>query len=219
MTGLLRNNFYGVISNVKLFLVLDMALYVVLVISGNDSLMTILSIITAPSLSLLAISGLRKENSSKWGKYKLTMPVTRTEIIKSQFIMHLVWTGLGIVGTAVFMSLTVLIHGNLYFAYGLRDAATLVMCGGVLSILVGATSYPLLYFLGTERTEAILIASVIASIAIVFGLTMGINSFLGTGNVTNFEYYMSVVIILVISSILYVISYFVTIAIFKTEEY
>lgn len=219
MMGLLRNNFYGAISNVKLFLVLDMALYVVLLVSGNDSLMTILSIVTAPAISLLAISGLRKENSSKWGRYKLTMPVTRRTIIKSQFLIHFVWTGLGAAGAAVFMLLTVLIHGNLYFAYGLRDAATLILCGGVLSILIGAVSYPLLYLCGTERTEAILIVGVTVSIAIVFALTMGINAFLGPGNVTNAEYYISVAIILGISLVLYAVSYFATIAIFEKKEY
>lgn len=219
MKGLLRNNFYGAISNVKLILVFDMALYAILLVSGNDLLMTILSIITAPSLSLLAISGLRKENSSKWGKYKLTLPVTRREIIKSQFIMHFFWTGLGASGAAAFMLLTVLIHGNLYFAYGLRDAATLILCGGVLSILIGATSYPLLYLCGTERIEAILIVGVTVSIAIVLALTMGINAFLGPGNVTNVEYYMSVTIILAISFVLYAVSYFATIAIFEKKAY
>lgn len=217
MKGLLRSHFYGALSNVRLFLGMYGILYAILLISGNDTLMSILSVMTGPALSQLAISVLRKESSSKWAMYKLTMPVTRAAIIRSLFFSHLIWAGVGLGGASVFMGLTVLIHGNRYFAYGLRDAMTLVLCGGVVSILLGAFSYPLLCLWGTERADAIQILSALASVATVFALTMGINFLLGPGTVTNAQYYLSVAVILAIAGILFGLSYAVTVAIFKRK--
>lgn len=116
MTGLLKNNFYGAFGNMKMFLVFNAVLYLALLITGNVSLMNILSMFTAPALALLAISCFRKEHSSNWGKYKLTMPVTRATIVKSQFTSHLIWTLLGVFGVSAFMAAAVLIHGNLLSA-------------------------------------------------------------------------------------------------------
>lgn len=219
MRGLLKNNFYGAFGNVRLFLIFDAALYAALLISGNASLMNILTLLTAPALALFTASGMRKESGSKWSKYKIVLPVTRKMIVKSQFISHLGWTLLGVAGTAGLMALTVLIHGNVFFAYGLRDAVTLVLCGGVVAALMGAISYPLLYLWGAERTEAVLAISAVCSIGVVLGLTWLINALIGTGHVSDWEYYISMAIILIITAVLYALSYLVTVAVSNKREY
>ena len=76
------------------------------------------------------------------------------------------------------MTITILIHGNQYFYYGFRDAFTLVLGGGILAIFIGSVFYPL-YFLGTEKTEITAILSVIISVAILVGISVLINIFLG----------------------------------------
>lgn len=219
MTGLLKNNFYGALGNIRLFLAFDAALYAALLISGSVSLMNILTVVTAPVLALLAVSCLRKESGSKWDKYKITLPVTRKAIVTSHYICHLAWTLLGMIGTILLMALTVLIHGNLYFAYGIRDALTLVLCGGITALLIGAISYPLLYFWGAERTEAVIAISIVASIGILLSLTWLINLFFGNGTLSDSEYYFSTAATAAISGILYIASYFLSVAILNKKEY
>lgn len=142
MRGLLRNNLYGVIENIKIVFAFITVMGIVLLFSGETTLLNIFSLLTAPMVAVLTISCLRKESASKWSKYKLTLPIKKTEIIKSQYFSHLFWSLIGIVIVSVFMSITVLIHGNQYFYYGFRDAVTLVLGGGVLAILIGAVSFP-----------------------------------------------------------------------------
>ena len=119
---------------------------------------------------------------------------------------------------AVFMTLTVFIHGDQYFYYGFRDAITLVLGGGILAILIGAFSYPFYYLWGAEKTEVILIISVIGSISIVFALTILVNTF-SDGNVSDTLYYISLVVVTTITIITYIFSCVLTKRIFQHCEY
>ena len=122
MKGLLKNNFYGVIENLKIALAFVMLVGVLLLITGEATLLSAFSLIAPPIIALLMVSCVRKESASKWEKYKLTLPVRRKAIIESQYISHTIWSISGVVIVAVFMTLTVFIHGDQYFYYGFRDA-------------------------------------------------------------------------------------------------
>lgn len=175
MKGLLKNNLYGVIENIKIVFAFITLLGMALLFTGEASLLNIFSLIVAPVVAVLTISCLRKESSSKWSKYKLTLPVKRKEIVKGQYISHFLISLAGMLTVALFILLTVLIHGNQYFYYGFRDAVTLILLGGILSILIGAIAYPLYYLWGAERTEIILVLSVVLSIAVIMGLSIFVN--------------------------------------------
>lgn len=205
MKGLLKNNFYGVIENLKIALAFVMLVGVLLLITGEATLLSAFSLIAPPIIALLMVSCVRKESASKWEKYKLTLPVRRKAIIESQYISHTIWSISGVVIVAVFMTLTVFIHGDQYFYYGFRDAITLVLGGGILAILIGAFSYPLYYLWGAEKTEVILIISVIGSIGIVFALTMLVNTF-SDGNVSDTLYYISLLVVTAITIITFIFS-------------
>ena len=206
MKGLLKNNFYGVIENLKIALAFVMLVGVLLLITGEATLLSAFSLIAPPIIALLMVSCVRKESASKWEKYKLTLPVRRKAIIESQYISHTIWSISGVVIVAVFMTLTVFIHGDQYFYYGFRDAITLVLGGGILAILIGAFSYPLYYLWGAEKTEVILIISVIGSIGIVFALTMLVNTF-SDGNVSDTLYYISLLVVTAITILVCVAIY------------
>lgn len=219
MRGLLRNNLYGVMENIKIVFAFIAVMGIVLLFSGEATLLNIFSLLTAPIVAILTISCLRKESASKWCKYKLTLPIKKTEIIKSQYVSHVFWSLIGIVIVAAFMLITVLIHGNQYFYYGFRDAITLVLGGGVLAILIGAVSFPLYYLWGAERTEVILVLSVLFSVGAIIGLSILVNILSGSRNVSNTVYYISLIIISAITAITFLLSYFCTCHIFKRKEY
>lgn len=219
MKGLLKNNLYGVIENIKIVFAFITLLGMALLFTGEASLLNIFSLIVAPVVAVLTISCLRKESSSKWSKYKLTLPVKRKEIVKSQYISHFLISLAGMLTVALFILLTVLIHGNQYFYYGFRDAVTLILLGGILSILIGAIAYPLYYLWGAERTEIILVLSVVLSIAVIMGLSIFVNFFTGSGDVSDTVYYISLSAIMAITVLIFLLSYFLTCQIFKYKEY
>lgn len=219
MKGLLKNNLYGVIENIKIVFAFITLLGMALLFTGEASLLNIFSLIVAPVVAVLTISCLRKESSSKWSKYKPTLPVKRKEIVKGQYISHFLISLAGMLTVALFILLTVLIHGNQYFYYGFRDAVTLILLGGILSILIGAIAYPLYYLWGAERTEIILVLSVVLSIAVIMGLSIFVNFFTGSGDVSDTVYYISLSAIMAITVLIFLLSYFLTCQIFKYKEY
>ena len=88
MKGLLKNNFYGMTDSVKVAASLLLVLGAVLALLGDASLVGIFPFIPAPLLAVLSLSCLRRESTSRWCRYKLTLPVRRSDIIKSQYISH-----------------------------------------------------------------------------------------------------------------------------------
>lgn len=219
MKGLFKNNLYGVIENIKIVFIFILALGTILLITGDSTILSVFSIISAPVIAVVSISCLRKESASEWDKYKLTLPVRRKDIIKSQYVSHLVWSVSGVVLVAVFMVITILLHGNQYFYYGFRDAITLILVGEVLAIWIGAIAYPLYYMWGSERTEVILVISVIGAVSAVLGLSALVNFLTGSGSVSNTEYYISLILIIVITNIVFVLSYYLSNLIFSHKEY
>lgn len=219
MNGLLKNNFYGMIENVKIAIVFVLILGITLLISGNDTILNIFCIISTPAIAILSLSCLRKESASKWQKYKLTLPITRNAIVNSQYISHIILCLTTTAIISLFIILTVCIHGNQYFYYGFRDVVTLLMTSFVLSILIGAISYPLCYLWGAERIEVITVFSVIGAVAIVLGLSLIINLMFDRSSITNTIYYISLASILVITLVIFILSKIASCIIFKRKEY
>lgn len=218
MKGLLKNNFIGVIENLKLLFPLAIIFGIIVSITGNASLLSIYSLSITPILLLLVVLCMRKETLSKWDKYKISLPVRRNDIVKSYYTIHLCWCIGGMAIVTFFMFLTVIIHGNQYFSYGFRDAVTLILGGGILAIFIGSFFYPLYYFFGVEKIEITAIISLVVSVAVIVGISLLINTFIA-GNVSDTTYYISLIVIAIITSISYVCSYLLSAFIFSSKEF
>ncbi len=219
MIGLLKNNFYAVIENIKLIFMLVLLLGVITFITGNANLINIFSLFSTPTISILTFLCLRKECSSKWNKYKLCMPVKKSDIVKSQYFSHILWSCIGVITVSIFLAITIAIHGNKYFYYGFRDAITLILGGGIISLLIGSISYPLYYVLDYEKTEAIAIISTVISLVFIIGISILINIFFGCGNVSDIQYYTSLFVILILTFIILLTSYKIAVSIYSKKEY
>ena len=219
MKGLLKNNFYGMTDSVKVAASLLLVLGAVLALLGDASVVGIFPFIPAPLLAVLSLSCLRRESTSRWCRYKLTLPVRRSDIIKSQYISHVLCSAAGAAAAAVFLAVTVAIHGNIYFYYGFRDALTLVMGGLILSLLMGAAAYPLCHIWGAERMEIILAVSLATALAVVLGLSLLLNVMLGDAIVSDTLYYISLLAITAVTAAVYVGSCLLAAAIYERKEY
>lgn len=219
MIGLMKNDMFGVIDNLKVYALLIGVCGVGCITSGSAMVLNMLCILTPSLLSAIAISSLRLESDSRWPKYKLTLPVRRKDIVRGHYLNHLLWSLVGMVVVSVTMALTVLVHGNQFFYYGWRDAITLIVMGVIIAIFIGALAYPMYYFFGAMKAELILLGSTLGAVAIVRGLSIGINLLLGEGNVSTVTYVNSVGIIFLVAVASNLVSYFVTCRIFAQKEY
>lgn len=218
MKGLLKNNFYAVRSSAKAFSAFAFLLGVFAVVMDNKipSLVIGYVFLVMIGFPLNSIACLRKESVSKWGRYKLTTPVNRSDIIKSYFLSLLLWIIIGMIFAGIVVTFSVLLHG---FPFDRdTDIFLLFVVGVGISLFMGAIFFPLFYLGGEERNEAFLGISLLCAIGIVLGITTLINAIFGAEMVT-WQIILGAAIILTCSLLAFAISCPVTAAIFKRKEY
>ncbi len=219
MIGLLKNNFYGTIGSAILFFVVFSAMGLVLLITGNPTVLNIMVVISATAFAFNAVSGFRKEASTKWNKYELTAPVRRKDIVKSRYISHVSWAMIGVILAGIFVCLAVLLHGNRYFYHVMRDPLSIFSLSIGVALLLGAFYYPSIYFFGADKSEIIIIISLLGSIGITFFLIWLLNVVTDSSSLTDWQYICFIAIFMGIISVILVFSYFLTVHIFRKKEY
>lgn len=110
MKGLFKNNFFAVWLNAKIFLVFMLAMGMLVILLPAQTLQMYFIMIGIVGFSINAANAIGSEFSSKWGKYKLTLPVKRTDIVKSLFLSQLLWTFMGVLLAGMVTVLSYLLH-------------------------------------------------------------------------------------------------------------
>lgn len=214
MKGLLRNNLYATRSNAKVFsgFMILFGIFVVAVIS--QSLQIGYVMIGIIGFSVNAAAAAKNEFTSKWGKYKLTLPVKRTDIVKSLFLNQLLWLFVGILFAGIEMSLSWLFHGCLFDQA--IDVLTMFALGVSMSLFMGAIFFPLFYTGGEEKSEVFLIISLFCAFGIDFAIVSAVNNLLKPGIASIVS---GAVALMGCSLLAFALSYPVTVRIFRKKEY
>ena len=214
MKGLLKNNVYTVWANVKVFSVFMLVLGIFVVAVRSQSFQISYVMIGIVGFSVSAIVGVKNEYDSKWGKYKLTLPVKRTDIVKSLFLNQIIWLLSGTFFTGIVMGISWILHGCPFDRS--IDALTLVALGISVSLFMGAMFFPLFYLGGVERSDVFLVITLLCSFGIDLVITTLINELLDPG-ITTILFGASA---LIASSLLaFVLSYTLSVFIFKRKAY
>jgi len=219
MNGLLKNQFYGAIGSFFILLAFFIFTGIILLITGNPTLLTFFAVVATIAFTFNATASLRKEASSNWSKYELTTPVRRKDVTKSRYINHAIWAMFGIILSAFFVGLTVAIHGNLYFYHTVRDPLMLFCIGTGVALLTGSLFYPSIYFFGTDKSEILMIISLLGAAGITAGMIWLLNAAYSFKPMTDFQFYITTAIYMATVIISFVLSYFLTTYIFNRKEY
>lgn len=214
MKGLLKNNLYATLSNAKVFsgFMILFGIFVVAVIS--QSLQIGYTMVGIIGFSANAVLTGKNESSSKWGKYKLTLPVKRADIVKSLFLNQVIWLFAGTVFVGIEISLSWLIHGC---PFDQRiDVLTMFAIGISMSLFMGAIFFPLLYIGGEERGEVFLIIALLCAFGIDFAIISVVNDILDHGL---FCIMFGAAVLIAGSLAAFALSYPLTVSIFKQREY
>lgn len=214
MKGLLKNNIFAVWANVKVFSVFMLILSIFISAVRSQSFQISYVLIGIVGFSVSAIVGVKNEFSSKWGKYKLTLPVKRTDIVKSNFINQIIWLLVGTLCTGMVIGLSWLLHGCPFDQP--VDALSLVALGVSVSLFMGAMFFPLFYLGGAEKSDVFLVITLLCAFGIDLVITTVINECLDPGITT----ILFGAFALIVSSLLtFVLSYTLSAFIFKKKEY
>ena len=122
MKGLLLDNFYKTIHDMKILLVL-LALLGGCIILFTDGQLPVQAFIfiTFLSISVLALTSIRRDSVTRWNRYERTMPIKQKTIVLSKYISYILWVLVATVIAVIFTHMLVAVKGHQYFDFGMRD--------------------------------------------------------------------------------------------------
>lgn len=203
MKGLFRNNFFAVWINAKVFLIFMLLFAIVVTIIPVQTLQMYFIMIGIVGFSVIAATAIGNEFSLKWGKYKLTLPVKRTDIVRSLFLNQIFWIIVGTLFTGIAVCLSYMIHGFSFDQFS--GIFSLFILAVSISFFMGAIFIPMIYLTGEDKIVVFLIISLFCAVGIA-AMLFNIPLF---GNV----------IIITCALMLFAVSYPLTISIFKRKEF
>lgn len=216
MKGLLWYHYYSALASAKWFAAVLLVLGITAVILGRDFALILFSLLCIVGFSVNSLASLRKESASKWGRYQITAPVQRRNIVKGHYLSQLLWTLAGVLVSGACVGLSLLFHG-FFFDAG-KDIAAIFCTGLSISLLMGGIFYPLFYLGGEERNEVVLGLSLLGSIAIYVGLVYLINLAFSF-QMSLWQIWLSMAILLFIAALVFLFSYLAAVRIFQKKEF
>lgn len=203
MKGLFRNNFFAVWINAKVFLIFMLLFAIVVTIIPEQTLQMYFIMIGIVGFSVIAATAIGNEFSLKWGKYKLTLPVKRTDIVRSLFLNQIFWIIVGTLFTGIASGLSYMIHGFSFDQFS--GIFSLFILAVSISFFMGAIFIPMIYLTGEDKIVVFLIISLFCAVGIA-AMLFNIPLF---GNV----------IIITCALLLFAVSYPLTVSVFKRKEF
>ena len=203
MKGLFRNNFFAVWINAKVFLIFMLLFAIVVTIIPEQTLQMYFIMIGIVGFSVIAATAIGNEFSLKWGKYKLTLPVKRSDIVRSLFLNQIFWIIVGTLFTGIAVCLSYMIHGFSFDQFS--GIFSLFILAVSISFFMGAIFIPMIYLTGEDKIVVFLIISLFCAVGIA-AMLFNIPLF---GNV----------IIITCALLLFAVSYPLTVSVFKRKEF
>ena len=216
MRGLIRNNYYKIISNLKILLVFILLAGIFIIFFGGRNEVPLfaflcLTVIVFPFISSI---GLRKNSSGKWNRYILSLPVKRCEIIKSVFMTQLIAIVVGSILSMGLFFVSFALHGFAFYKY--IDVLLLFSSSIGIILIMNAIFLPISYLDSNDKTEAISIISLLISVAIMIGIIAVINILFEKPSDT--QLIIFAIGNLILSSLVLVLSYFITVKIYSNQD-
>jgi len=212
MKGLLKNNFYAVRSSAKVFSIFMFLLGAFVIVVVSQQLLLFYMLLGIIGFSINAIASIGKDYVSKWGKYKLTAPVKRADIVKSYFICQLIWLLVGTLYSGIAVCLSWALHGCPFDNN--IDVVSIFALGISISIFTGAFFFPLFYLSGEENCDVFLVISLLCGIGVVLGLISVLNLYLSPGITTIL---ISAAVLVICSLLVFALSYPLTVCIYHKK--
>lgn len=211
MKGLFLNNFYSSIGNIKLFLIIVLTVAVTVLVTGNPTALELFVYIATTALSVNAVVSSRKDAVSNWNKFEITMPVQRKDIVQSKYLIYVFWLAAGVILALAVTSVTMFIHGNRSLLDGMSNFYSMFVLGIGISLFTGALFFPVACLAGIDKSETILIISVLLAIGLTVLILYGLNQF-----ISNFVVRMAAFIIIYL--VFFAASYVLTLGIYSKKE-
>ncbi|WP_027964918.1 ABC-2 transporter permease [Halalkalibacillus halophilus] len=217
MKGLMLNQYYSVEKSILSYVPLALLAATILIFFENPVSQRLAAFIPVILMATTALEVLKHESKSGWNKYVLTLPVKRSSVVNSHYLFFaaLTLTGLLIACIAFLLAQYVL---NLDPSMGYMYAVMNILG---ITFTLGFIAYPLTYLLGTEKAEFVIMIGGGAGLGLFFLSAYIYEEFLMTLETLqrfNPDFLFSASF-MVINAVLFILSYIVSIQIYKRKEF
>lgn len=218
MKGLIRNNFYSVGSALKwtiaFCIIVNFAVIIgAAQISNSSSFLAILILGQIGAFTGLTGTALQKDNTSNWSKYERTLPVKISDIVMARYISFLIFSVIGILLATLTVVLLSIISAQ---PINLERVGYGYSFGIIFALLVPAFLYPLVLKFGGDKSEIMLLISVAITLLLFNGGSIILTPYLININNANIIYRITCI---VISVVMFISSYFISLSIYKQKEF
>ena len=226
ITGLMVYAFYSASGNIMIMLGVVMLISVFAAVTGNPGLIGGVvgaGVAVLPNITLL---NAHKDSTSKWTKFRAAMPVKRRSIVASLYISHVLTCIVAIALMAALLAVFWGLHGD--FMAELNFPA-LVPLAVVFPLLACALFYPLLFTIGEGKEEALSIICILGGAAAAVGIFwfaiywgQGLwehwQASIKLGAIFGYADGLGVFLYFVISLVLFVLSYVISVKIYAKKD-
>lgn len=178
MKSLILKDCYNIGHNAKTMVVLLLFLGVV---SMPASGVVGFIVLSAVLCSMMLVTTFTFDETSKWTRYAMIMPVTKNELVLSKYLVLLLFTTIGVALGGCVGLISGLILKNVDF----MTTVTAVLVALATAVVMGGISVPLLFHYGAEKARMLIIVSfsipallyvAVIKIAAFFHITISQNS-------------------------------------------
>ena len=146
MTGLLRKELYGLNSLYAKQLPLVALLYSALSLFTDQDFFIYFGVWV---MMFYSLSTLSLDESSGWGRYARTLPVTTAQIVGAKFLVTLIYTGIALVYGMAMGLVRRMIGGEADLAV----LAAALLAIGAVSLMMSSLMYPFAFRYGLEKAR------------------------------------------------------------------
>lgn len=217
MKGLIIKDLLFLKNNMKTFLIILLAFAIIAISSENYSFM----IYTIPFfLVMMTISTFNYDEFNNWNSYCLTLPISRKKIVQSKYLFTIFLAIIGIILSALIIIIFKSINQSLNLEEQISNfSGSFFAVSLIISIL-----YPLIYKFGSEKGR-IFIFIIVIGISIILGVIfslleqLSINYQYLLSSLNSLNYIQISLSMLIISIVIIIISYLISLRIYQKKEF
>ncbi len=212
MKGLIQNNLYSMENSILIAFIISIFLAILPLGGVNPTFLPMIISIQIFVFVVNICTSLRADETAKWNKFELTLPVKRSNLVLAKYLSIIILIFVGIMMGTVTMVLSshfdyavsrsMLVYG---FEYGLS-----------LSILSMSIMYPLTLVLGAEKSEIIFILSAFATIGSILLIARVLSTWTEG---MNLRHPLVGAVSVMVAIAAFILSYFVSVIIHNRKEF
>lgn len=212
MKGLIQNNLYSMENSILIAFIISVFLAILPLSSINPTLLPMIISIQIFVFVVNICTSLRADETAKWSKFELTLPVKRSNLVLAKYLSIIILIFIGIIMGTV----TMVLSSHCDYTVGCSALVYGFEYGLTLSILSMSIMYPLTLVLGAEKSEIIFILSTFATIGIMLLIARVLSIWTDE---MNLRHPLVGAVSVIVAIVAFVLSYFVSVIIHRWKEF